>query len=62
MLYDDIQVVESVDIEDDNYKALSELNDKLNITYRMLRYLHIDQTYKLHIISLMGEHLQLLGL
>ena len=42
LLYEDIEVIESGDMDDDNYKALSNTNEKLSTTYRMLRYLHFD--------------------
>ena len=42
LFYEDVEVIESVDMDDDNYKALSRTNEKLSTTYRMLRYLHFD--------------------
>ena len=42
LLYEYVEVTESADMDDDNYKALSNTNEKLSTTYRMLRYLHFD--------------------
>ena len=42
LLYEDVEVIESVDMDDDNYKALSKTNEKLSTTYRMLMYLNFD--------------------
>ena len=42
LLYEDIEVIESIDMDDDNYKALSKTNEKLSTTYRMIKYLNFD--------------------
>ena len=47
LLYDDIQVIENIDVEDDNYKELSAIDNKLSITYRMIRYLSFEQQIQL---------------
>ena len=42
LLYEDIEVIESIDMDDDNYKALSKTNETLSTTYRMIKYLNFD--------------------
>ncbi len=49
LLYQDVQVVETVDMDDENYKALSELEEQLSTTYRMIKYLNF--VLNLHITN-----------
>ena len=37
LFYDDIDIIEDTDIDDDDYKALSNVNNKLSTTYRMIK-------------------------
>ncbi len=46
LLYDDIQVVEQVDPDNENYSMLSHLDEKLNKPYRMIKYLDLMKIYK----------------
>ena len=40
-------MIEDIDVEDDNYKELSTIDNKLSITYRMIRYLSFDENIQL---------------
>jgi hypothetical protein len=48
LLYNDTQVVETVDVEDSNYKAVSKINETLSTRYIMIKlfnlYLNIQVT------------------